>query len=247
MRELGRIYGHIPARGGSKRVPAKNLRYLCGKPMLAYAIECARESDVLDEIYVNTDSDVIAGLAEACGAKVYRRPAELANDAATGDDFTADFMEKMRPATLVMVSPVCPLVQPADVQRAVETYRQSDCDTLITCQNTQLQAFCEGRAINIDPDAPLAPSQQNPVIQILNWAVTVWDTASFLQSYRSRKSGYIGNKRVLLPMDPNHGLKISHEEDFQMAERLLRAERSVAATSEPVRYWSPQDGSSCVS
>ena len=53
MRDLGRVVGHIPARGGSKRVPAKNLRYLCGKPMIAYAIACALRSEVLDDVYLS--------------------------------------------------------------------------------------------------------------------------------------------------------------------------------------------------
>ncbi len=243
MRNLGKIVGHIPARGGSKRVPAKNLRYLAGKPMLAYAIDCARESGVFDEIYVNTESHTIAALAEQCGVKVYRRPEHLGSDTTTGDDFTADFMETMKPSTLVMVSPVCPLVQPSDVREGVELFRNSDCDTLITCHDTQMQTFCQGRPVNIDPDGPLAPSQQNPVVQILNWAVTIWDVPSFLESYRTRRSGYIGTRRLLHPIDPVRTLKISHEEDFQMAELLLRA-RSLTreASSGAAHFWSPNDG-----
>lgn len=243
MRNLGKLVGHIPARGGSKRVPAKNLRYLAGKPMLAYAIDCARESGVFDEIYVNTESPAIAALAEQSGVKVYRRPEHLGSDTATGDDFTADFMETMQPATLVMVSPVCPLVEPADVREAVALFRDGDCDTLITCHDTQMQTFCEGRPVNIDPLGPLAPSQLNPVVQILNWAVTIWDVPAFLASYRTRRSGYIGTRRLLHPIDPVRTLKISHEEDFRMAELLLRARALTReATGDGARYWSPEDG-----
>lgn len=233
---------HIPARGGSKRVPAKNLRYLCGRPMLAYAIECARSSGVFDEIYVNTDSAVIADLAAACGVKTYMRPADLATDETTGDDFTADFMERIQPETLVMVSPVCPLVDPVDVGNAVETYRRSDCDTLITCENTQMQTFCDGRAVNIDADGPLLQSQKNPIVQILNWAVTIWDTATFLRSYREKKSGYIGTQRLLLPLDPIRCLKVSKEVDFRMAESLLRVCDARTDSADAPRYWTPADG-----
>ena len=243
MRSLGKIVGHIPARGGSKRVPAKNLRYLCGKPMIAYAIDCAKQSRVFDEIYVNTESDTLADLALQCGVKVYRRPAELGSDSASGDDFTADFMAKMRPDTLVMISPVCPLVQPSDVREAVERFRASTSDTLITCHDTQMQVFCQGRAVNIDPHGPLAPSQQNPVVQILNWAVTIWDVPAFLKSYAERKSGYIGVNRLLHPIAPERTLKISHEEDFHMAELLLRASALAGNNSaQAPHYWSPADG-----
>jgi CMP-N-acetylneuraminic acid synthetase len=242
MREVGNIVGHIPARGGSKRVPAKNLRYLGGKPMMAYAIECALQSGVLSEVYVNTDSETIAALATAYSVKVYRRPAALGSDTATGDDFTADFLKHIRPDVLVMVNPVCPLVTPEDIRSAVAAFAQSDCDTLITCQTTQMQTFCEGNAVNIDPNGPLAPSQQNPVVQILNWAVTIWDTKAFLDSYASRKSGYIGTKRLLFPLDPSHSLKISHEADFQEAELLLHARKMTAGTIARPQYWVPEEG-----
>jgi len=242
VRNLGKVIGHIPARGGSKRVAAKNLRYLLGKPLLAYAIECARASGVLDEIYVNTDSEAMGALAEACGAKFYRRAPHLATDTASGDDFTADFMRTMQPTTLVMVSPVCPLVTAGDVRNGIEAFRASACDTLITCHDTQMQTFCEGKPVNIDLSGPLAPTQRNPVVQILNWAVTIWDTVAFLRSYAERQSGYIGTNRHLLPIEPVRALKISHEEDFHMAELLLRARDLTAADTAAPRFWTPADG-----
>jgi CMP-N,N'-diacetyllegionaminic acid synthase len=241
VRDLGRVVGHIPARGGSKRVPAKNLRYLCGKPMIAYAIECAVKSEALDDVYVNTDSDDIAKLAESLGVKVYRRSGDLASDTATGDDFTADFIGKIEPTTLVMVSPVCPLVEPQDVRRAVAAFRASDCDTLITCQETHMQTFCDGRPVNIDLAGPLAPSQDNPVVQILNWAVTIWDARAFMQSYARNGNGYIGNKRLLLPLPATRGIKVSDEQDFRLAELQMKALRLSDAAPDPVRYWSPRD------
>ena len=78
MRNPGRIVAHLPARGGSERVPAKNLRLLAGEPMLAYTVKAALASRALDEVYVNTESDEIAALAEHLGARVYRRRPELA-------------------------------------------------------------------------------------------------------------------------------------------------------------------------
>lgn len=77
----------IPARGGSKRIPRKNVKSFCGKPMIAWSIEAARTSGVFDRIIVSTDDDEIAAVAQAHGAEVpFRRPAELANDHATTDE-----------------------------------------------------------------------------------------------------------------------------------------------------------------
>ena len=223
MRNLGKIYAHIPARGGSKRIPAKNLRLLCGKPLISYAIECAKKCAIFDDIFVNTDSDALAAVAETYHVNVYRRDARLASDEAKGDDFTADFIEKMNPDTLVMISPVCPLIDPGDVLQAIEIFRTSDCDTLITCQQTQMQTFCNEVPVNIDLCGGLEPTQKNPVVKVLNWAVTIWDAKSFLKSYRDNGNGYIGSNRYLMPIDSAKSLKISHEKDFRMAELLIRA------------------------
>ncbi|WP_338849049.1 pseudaminic acid cytidylyltransferase [Massilia sp. W12] len=74
----------IPARGGSKRIPRKNLKEFCGKPIIAYSIDAARASGLFDHVIVSTDDEEIAALARALGAETpFMRPAELANDHAT--------------------------------------------------------------------------------------------------------------------------------------------------------------------
>jgi len=71
----------IPARGGRKRIPRKNIRYFCGKPIITYSIEAAKESGLFDRIIVSTEDPEIAAIAEGCGIEVpFLRPAELAKD-----------------------------------------------------------------------------------------------------------------------------------------------------------------------
>lgn len=220
--KLGKIIAHIPAREGSKRVPNKNIKMLAGKPMIAYAIEAAMNSGVLPEVYVNTDSDSIAEVAKRYGCGVFRRDPELASDTATGDDFTIDFIEKMKPDTLVMVSPVCPLVEASDIAAAIKAYEESDADTLISCTKTQLQTFCEDRPVNIEPVGPLAPSQENPKIYICNWAITVWNADVFRKCYAQFKGGYFGEKRLFWNIDQWKSVKVSEDSDFIFAEKLLK-------------------------
>ncbi len=70
----------IPARGGSKRIPRKNIKDFCGKPIIAYSIEAARKSEIFDEIVVSTDDDEIGDVARSLGAISFRRPVDLADD-----------------------------------------------------------------------------------------------------------------------------------------------------------------------
>lgn len=236
MRDLGKVCVQIPARAGSKRVKAKNLRFINGKPLISYAIECALQADVFDEIYVNTDSSDLAALGRKHGVLVHQRDPINATDTATGDDFTEEFIRKVAPDTLVMISPVCPLLTPNDIIRALEVFKYSDCDTLITCDKTQMQTFCNEEAVNIDSRLPLAPTQENPVVKVLNWAVTIWDTKTFMANYKKNKSGYLGENRELLPIDPAHAVKITHEQDFKMVEQLLKV-RDIDFEAKEATYW----------
>ena len=83
----GKVLAIIPARGGSKRIPGKNIKKFCGKPIIAYSIEAAKESGVVDEIMVSTDSEEIADIARTLGASVpFMRSAETAGDFASTKD-----------------------------------------------------------------------------------------------------------------------------------------------------------------
>lgn len=236
MKNLGKLIAHIPARAGSKRVRSKNLRILAGKPMIAYAIEAAKSAPELDTIYVNTDSQDLMILARELQVEVYERDPSLASDTASGDDFTIDIIEKLQPDTLVMISPVCPLVTASDISAALRAYRESDADTLITCSKTQMQTFCGEQPINIRLGEPLAPSQENDVVLTCNWAVTIWDAQVFRKNYRDYRGGYLGTNRLLFPIDPLHAVKVSYEEDFRLVEALLKAREHDNIDSEP-KYW----------
>ena len=149
----------------------------------------------------------------------------------------ADFIEKISPDTLVMISPVCPLIESSDINQAMDCFLNSDCDTLITCSETQMQAFCDGKPVNIRLDGPLAPSQDNPAVNILNWAVTVWDCEAYLRAYAEQGYAYIGTNRMLLPIDHSKSVKVSTEDDFNFAEALMVARKHVAESAP--EYWSP--------
>lgn len=87
----------IPARGGSKRIPRKNIKYFMGKPIIAYSIEASIESGVFDEVMVSTDDEEIAGIARQYGASVpFLRSAETSNDYATTVDVLLEVVNKYK-------------------------------------------------------------------------------------------------------------------------------------------------------
>jgi CMP-N,N'-diacetyllegionaminic acid synthase len=121
-----KVLAIIPARVGSKGLPGKNIRNLLGKPLIAWSIEHAMESQYVDEIFVSTDSIEIADVVEQYGVKVPElRPDELSSDTASSMDvilYTIDRLEKQGKVydIVIMVEPTSPLREPMDIDKSVE-------------------------------------------------------------------------------------------------------------------------------
>lgn len=196
--------------------------------MIAYAIEAALQSSSIDRVLVNTDSDKIAGVARDFGADVYDRSPDLATSTATGDDFTFDIISSLGVDTLVMINPVCPLIEHTDIDAVINRFNSDPIvDTVITCSETRMQAVFLGEFLNINPELPLQPSQLNEPLHVLNWAVTVWNAGVFLENYKRNGSGYCGTNRLLHVIEDSKAVKVSYEEDFVLAEQLLIARNSL--------------------
>ncbi len=122
----------ITARGGSKRIPGKNIREFCGKPILAYSIEAAKKSGVFDEIMVSTDDDRIAEIAEQYGADVpFRRSAENSGDFASTDEVIAEVLEtyekRGNPAErFCCIYPTAPFLTPERLKTAMELLEEHE-------------------------------------------------------------------------------------------------------------------------
>lgn len=224
MKDLGKIVLHIPAREGSKRVRKKNLRKMNGKPMISYAVEALLRANISENCYVNTDSKEIIDYINANypSMKIYVRIKELCSDNAQSDHFNADIINKLRPDTLVMINPVCPLIESEDIVNAINAYKNSNCDTLISSCSTRMQTFCDGEPVNIDVKDALAPSQDNPLITTLNWAITIWEAKSFADRMDNDGFAVWGKQISFYDIDEIKSIKVSEEKDFLIAEKLLK-------------------------
>ncbi|MFT7487725.1 MAG: pseudaminic acid cytidylyltransferase [Candidatus Promineifilaceae bacterium] len=125
----------IPARGGSKRIPKKNIREFCGKPMIAYSIEAAKAAEVFERIIVTTDSDDIADIARQYGAEVpFARPPELADDHATTDDVIVHALTCLKSQGADMEFACClyataPFVRPEYLKKGLSLLQASGATT----------------------------------------------------------------------------------------------------------------------
>ena len=157
-----RILAVIPARGGSKGLPGKNIKPLLGKPLIAWTIEQANACGYIDEIFVSTDSREIADVAEQFGISVpYLRPAELALDSSSSMDvitYTIDLLNKFsnipvgnRFDYIVLLEPTSPLRKDDDLKKIVELVVDNyDADGLITLGEVHMEHPMIVKKINED-------------------------------------------------------------------------------------------------
>lgn len=123
----------ITARGGSKRIPRKNIKDFCGKPILCYSIEAARAAGVFDEIMVSTDDEEIADAARSAGASVpFFRSARTAGDYASTDDVIMEVLTAYREAgqefsSFCCIYPTAPFLSGARLRSAMELLKEADC------------------------------------------------------------------------------------------------------------------------
>lgn len=124
--------GLIPARGGSKGVPGKNIKMICGKPLIVWSIEAAKDARKIDEVVVSTDSQEIAEIAKKSGAKVLIRPAELATDTASTQDVMVHALGEYNADVLVLLQPTSPYRHKGLIDECIDEFMLNDYDSLAT-------------------------------------------------------------------------------------------------------------------
>ena len=132
------VLGLIPARAGSKGIPGKNTRLLHGRPLLAYTVQVARESGVIDRLVLSTEDKEIAAVGRAEGVEVpFLRPADLAADSSPMIDVVQHALSELdskgwEPEIVVLLQPTSPLRESARVKQAVNMLRAEACDSVVT-------------------------------------------------------------------------------------------------------------------
>lgn len=194
---LPRVLGVIPARGGSKRIPNKNLKTICGKPLIVWTIEAASLAKSLSTFVVSTDSIEIAQVANNHGVYVVRRPDELATDDATTGSVLHHALEWMDVGAsydlICCLHPTSPVRDPAHIDEAINLLWESRCDTLasVSCRKRNYQ--------------------HNASIYVLR---SSWLRKNPQKHYDDETMPYL--------MDQRHSVDIDTDIDLRVAELILQ-------------------------
>ena len=221
----------IPARGGSKGLPGKNIKKLCGKPLIAWNIELAKSCSDIDKIVVSTDNEGIAEVAKKYGAEVpFIRPAVLANDTASTIDVifhTIGWLKKhqdYQAGYILLLQPTSPLRIAEDIEGAIQMLKDKDAQAVVSvCEtdhhpwwsntlpvNGNMKDFLRSEILN-------KRRQDLPVFYRLNGAIYLADT-DCLHEY----NGFLGPDTFAYKMPQSRSIDIDSAMDFKLVSLLLQ-------------------------
>ncbi|MDE0836947.1 MAG: acylneuraminate cytidylyltransferase family protein [Akkermansiaceae bacterium] len=224
------ILAIIPARGGSKGLPGKNIRLLAGVPLIAHTIRAALEADTVSRILVSTDDEDIAAVARESGAEVpFLRPPELSDDKAFGVDVClhalahAEDVLDYHPEFVILLQPTSPMRHASDINAAVSLLCKSGADSVVSLKPVteypQWMKKMDGqqRISSLFDDLELTSSRQDlEKSYLLNGAIYL-STAAALKKNRSFYGG--DTRGYVMPED--RSIDIDTLKDFLTAETFI--------------------------
>ena len=206
------ILGVTPARGGSKGIPRKNLRQICGKPLIAWTIEAAKASKLLDRYVISTEDDEIAKVTRQYGAEVIERPKALASDEASTLSVLQHVIQQFPADVIVLLQATSPIRDPGLIDRCISQFLQREADSLATGFMCKYVEY--GRN----------DLRRQDISGFFYDDGNVYVMKADLVRLGDRHGKYI--ERVLLDREQN--VEIDDEFDFWLAEQILKSRQTQA-------------------
>lgn len=223
----------IPARGGSKGVPGKNVKKLEGKPLIVYTIEAALDSNLFEKVIVSTDSEEIANVALENGAEVpFVRPKELSGDLVSSDDVIIHALNfyrelEMEFDSVCKLQPTSPLRKAEHIKQAYHMFYERNADFVVSvceCEHSPMWSGTLDKNLSLEnfirDDVKRACRQELPAFYRLNGAIYMGKTKSF---YENRS--FLGKNGFAYIMEQKDSIDIDSCLDFAFVETVLKQEK----------------------
>lgn len=226
MIEGKKVLGIIPARGGSKRLPRKNVLPLAGKPLITWTIEAALHSQYIDEVFISTDDQEIADISSESGVMIPElRPEHLATDSATSSDVVLYTIDNFGQSAdiVVLLQPTSPLRTNIHIDQALELYLEKTAESVVSmtpCEHSPLwsNTLPDDHSMGsfIKPEA-MNRSQELANHYRLNGAIYVFDAIKLKQKNKIEYN----NKSYAYIMDNQSSIDIDEHFDFLFASFIM--------------------------
>lgn len=225
---MSRILAIIPARGGSKGVPGKNLRPVAGKPLIVWTIEQALSAVGVTDTVVTTDAEDIAAVARQAGAKVpFLRPAELAGDSTPTEPAMRHALEQMeeregRYDAVMLLQPTSPLRLSGTIDRAIDEFERGEQDSMLGVVESHA-FFWQRDPVRASYDYENRPRRQDIAAADRRFRETGSLYLTCRDAFMAANNRLVGTI-ALFVMDEREGLEIDSRSDFAVLEALMKEE-----------------------
>jgi CMP-N-acetylneuraminic acid synthetase len=213
----------IPARGGSKSIPLKNIKLFCGKPLIYWVLKALESVKNIDEIYVATDSKEISETVETFDfnkVRIYQREEENAQDHSSTESVMLEFLNKHNLGDddlFVLVQATCPLMQPIDIASALDMYVYKKPDSVLSCARIKhLLWDVQGQTLNYNYEK--RPRRQDFQGSFMENGAFYINTIGNIKENRNRLSGRI----MIYEMPEYTAIDIDESDDWIIAENLMK-------------------------
>jgi len=235
-----KIVGMIPARLGSTRVKNKNLRLINRKPLIQFIIDSAKESDYLQDIYINSESLIFQDISEQNSLKFYHRDENLSSDEATNDDFALDFINNVECDLLIQLLPTSPFISTKEIDLFIKKMIKNKYDTLISVSDVKIESLYNNKPINFNQKKKTPPSQLLEPIKAYACGIMGWSAENFKSNIKKFGAAYHGGdgKIGYFNLNGYATIDIDNEEDFLLAESIAD---SFQKPKKQAKYYENQD------
>ena len=212
------IIALIPLRGGSKSILKKNIKLICGRPLCAWVLEAATNSELIDSVYVSTDSKEIADIVTGLNmdVRIIERPSNLSTDKATTESVMLHAMEIIPFDKIVTIQATSPLLESVHIDRALVDFEKLKYDSMLSAVRVKRFFWTDdGFPINYNPIIrPMRQDFQGTFMENGAFYITKRD---ILKSQKCRVGGNIG----IFEMDGKTAVEIDEPDDWNIVENLL--------------------------
>ena len=227
------IVSIIPARGGSKGIPRKNIKQLNGKPLISYSIEASNSCNLINNTYVSTEDSEISEISKKYGAEVINRPKELAEDNSSSIDVILHVLDYLKcteklPDLFILLQPTSPLRTSKDIENSINLFLNNDCDSLVSVCELDHQfllnfSLKDNYLIQNNDNSFFDSRRQDlPTYYSLNGAIYI-TTPNFIKKNKS----FYSNKTIPYVMSKEKSIDLDTPLDFKFMEFLLNGCKDV--------------------
>jgi len=218
------IFAMIPARYGSTRLKLKNLALIDGKPMISYAINAAKNSNVFEKIVLNSEHTIFSEIAERYKVDFYKRKRELGGSSIKADNVVYDFILNHPEAEIVAwVNPTSPLQTAKEISDICKYFVKNNLDSLITVEDKRVHSMFENMPVNYKIDDIFSQTQDLIPVQTFVYSVMMWRADFFRKEFESNGHAFFCGKFKTYPVSKETGLIVKNKEDLMIIDLIMKS------------------------